>query len=56
MEANKHLFRCPGFKDLLNGQEYEIFFKPDESLENLKIAAEKMREANGRLKSIQGME
>ena len=53
VDTDEHLFRCPGFTDILSDVAYELFFSEEYDLEELACAAEKMVLVNERLKVIQ---
>ena len=56
-DTDEHLFRCPGFIDILDEEiSYELFFADDQDLSTLGMAAEKMIKVNNRLKVIQELD
>ena len=56
-DTDEHLFRCPGFADLLDDTvSYELFLSAEVEIEKLAGAAEKMLLVNERLKVLQEMD
>ena len=56
-DTDEHLFRCPGFTDILDDSvSYNLFLSDEQDLETLAGAAEKMLLVNERLKVIQEMD
>ena len=53
----EHLYKCPGFSDIISGSiSHEIFFSDDVDLESLETAADIMMKVNERLKMLQELQ
>ena len=54
LDTVEHLFRCPGFSDLIDDSvSLETFYSDDQDLETMEAAAVMMGKINDRLKTLQ---
>ena len=53
VDTDAHLFKCPGFVDLLKDVTYKVFFDDSVEVDVVSVAAERMIMVNERLMTIQ---